>query len=98
LIALRQTSGNTPINSIDEHRMDVIKRGTFDTYQSITLQAISGSLGQQKLVAELRGDTKNKVEIDHKVTGPNIIPKDLIEKDKIIKPDGKQIIDIDYED
>ncbi|MDA2918048.1 hypothetical protein MYX76_00895 [Desulfobacterota bacterium AH_259_B03_O07] len=91
---------------LDEHRMDVIKRGTFDTYQSITLQAQEGKLGQQKLVAELRGDIRNKLEIDHKVTGlfacfspnPNVMPKDIEEKRKEMKPNGVQIIDIDLDD
>ncbi|MDA2918592.1 hypothetical protein MYX76_03690 [Desulfobacterota bacterium AH_259_B03_O07] len=91
---------------LDEHRMDVIKRGTFDTYQSITLQAQEGKLGQQKLVAELRGDIKNKLEIDHKVAGlvycfgpnPSVMPEDLKEKRKKQKPDGVQIIDVDLDD
>jgi len=77
-----------------------------EVYRSLRERAISGSLGHQKLFSEIVGDRKDKVEVDHKVTGlfavvgpdPNIIPKDLIEKDKIIKPDGVQIIDIDYED
>ena len=88
------------------HRLDPIKNSAYQVYSSITNEAMSGALGQQKLVAELLGDIKNKVEIDHKITGlfavvgpdPNIIPQDIIESDKINKPDGKQIIDIEYED
>jgi len=91
---------------LDAHRMDVIKRGTFDTYQSITLQAQEGKLGQQKLVAELRGDIKNKLEVDHKVTGlfacfspnPNVMPEDIKRKRKEMKPNGVQIIDVDLDD
>jgi len=91
---------------IYNHRLDPIKNSAYEIYSSITNKAITGSLGQQKLAAELLGDIKDKVEIDHKITGlfavvgsdPNIIPADIVENDKIIKPDGKQIIDIDYED
>lgn len=92
---------------LDEHRMDPIKRGTFDTYQRITFDAVeNGKLGQQKLLVELRGDIKNKLEIDHKVTGlfacfspnPNVMPKDIQEKRKKMKPDGVQIIDVDLDD
>jgi len=91
---------------LHEYRMEPLKRNSLKIYKSLANKAISGSLGQQKLAAELLGDIKDKVEIDHKITGlfavvgpdPNIIPADIKESDKINKPDGKQIIDIDYED
>jgi len=91
---------------VSSKTIELLEKGKYDVYKSLRDKAISGSLGHQKLFSEIVGDRKDKVEIDHKITGlfavvgsdPNIIPKDLIEKDKIIKPDGKQIIDIDYED
>ncbi len=94
---------------LDQHRMDVIKRGTFDTYQSITLQAQDGKLGQQKLIAELRGDLKNKLEIDHKVIGlhtvfapgsdPTKVPTAIKRiREKNLDKDGIQIIDVDLDD
>jgi len=91
---------------LDEHRMDVIKRGSFDTYQSITLQAQEGKLGQQKLVAELRGDIRNKLEIDHRVTGffacfggsPSVMPDNVKKERERTMKDGVQIIDIDLDD
>ncbi|MDA2920627.1 hypothetical protein MYX76_14235 [Desulfobacterota bacterium AH_259_B03_O07] len=88
------------------HRLDPIKNSAYQVYSSITNKAISGALGQQKLVAELLGDIKDKLEIDHKVTGffacfggdPSIMPKDIQEKRKQMKPDGIQIIDVDLDD
>ena len=69
------------------HRLDPIKNSAYQVYSSITNKAISGALGQQKLVTELLGDVKNKVEIDHKITGffacfggsPTVMPKNIIE-------------------
>jgi len=51
-------------------------------------------------------EIKIELEIDHKVTGlfacfspdPNIMPKDIEEKRKKMKPDGVQIIDVDLDD
>jgi len=91
---------------LDEHRMDPIKKGTYNTYQKITLDAQEGKLGQQKLMAELRGDIKNKLEIDHKVTGffacfggsPSVMPDNVKEQRKKMKPNGVQIIDVDLDD
>ncbi|MDA2919856.1 hypothetical protein MYX76_10245 [Desulfobacterota bacterium AH_259_B03_O07] len=91
---------------LHEHRMEPIKRNSLKIYKSLASKAISGSIGQQKLVAELLGDIKNKLEIDHKVTGlfacfspnPKVMPEDIKRKRKEMKPDGVQIIDIDLDD
>jgi len=88
------------------HRLDPIKNNAYQVYSSITNKAISGALGQQKLVAELLGDVKNKVEVDHKITGffacfgrdPKVMPEDIKELRKKTKPNGVQIIDIDLDD
>ncbi len=91
---------------VSSKTIELLEKGKYDVYKSLRDKAISGSGFHQKLFSQLVGDYKERQEVDHKMTGlfavvgsdHNIIPKDLIEKDKIIKPDGKQIIDIDYED
>jgi len=88
------------------HRLDPVKNSAYQVYSSITNKAISGSLGHQKLFSEIVGDVKNKVEIDHKVTGlfacfspnPNIMPEDIKRRRKEMKPNGVQIIDVDLDD
>ncbi|MDA2919541.1 hypothetical protein MYX76_08635 [Desulfobacterota bacterium AH_259_B03_O07] len=88
------------------HRLDPIKNSAYEIYSSITNKAISGALGQQKLVAELLGDIKNKLEIDHKITGlfacfspnPNVMPEDIKRRRKEMKPNNIQVIDIDLDD
>jgi len=91
---------------IDNYVIEKLRYARPEVYSSLRDKAISGSLGHQKLFSEIVGDRKDKLEVDHKITGffavvgpsANIIPDDIVENDKVIKPDGKQIIDIDYED
>ena len=91
---------------VSSKTIELLEKGKYDVYKSLRDKAISGSGFHQKLFSQLVGDYKERQEIDHKVTGlfavvgsdPNIIPKDLIEKDKITKPDGVQIVDIEYDD
>jgi len=91
---------------VDDHVIEKLRNARPEVYKSLREKAISGSGFHQKLFSQLVGDYKERQEVDHKVTGlfavvgsdPNIIPKDIVENDKVIKPDGKQIIDIDYED
>jgi len=91
---------------IDDYVIEKLRNARPEVYSSLREKAISGSLGHQKLFSEIVGDRKDKLEIDHKITGlfavvgpdPNIIPADIKESDKINKPDGKQLIDVTYED
>jgi len=91
---------------VSSKTIELLEKGKYDVYKSLRDKAISGSGFHQKLFSQLVGDYKERQEIDHKITGlfavvgsdPNIIPTDIVENDKVIKPHGKQIIDIDYED
>jgi len=105
-ILYSKKKGNDFHELVDKHVIEKLRNARPDIYKSLQQRAISGSLGHQKLFSEIVGDRKDKVEIDHRVTGfyaiagpsPNIIPQDIIESDKINKPNGVQIIDVDYED
>jgi len=87
---------------VDDHVIEKLRNARPEVYKSLQDQAISGSLGHQKLFSEIVGDVKNKLEIDHKVTGlfacfspsPNVMPEDIKRKRKEMKPDGVQIIDM----
>ncbi len=91
---------------VSSKTIELLEKGKYDVYKSLRDKAISGSGFHQKLFSQLVGDYKERQEVDHKVTGlfavvgsdPNIIPADIKEWDKVNKPNGKQIIDIDYED
>ena len=91
---------------VDDHVIEKLRNARPEVYKSLQDQAISGSLGHQKLFSEIVGDRKDKLEIDHKVTGlfacfspnPNIMPEDIKRKRKEMKPNGVQIIDVDLDD
>ena len=91
---------------LHDYRMEPLKRNSLKVYKSLVLEAISGSLGHQKLFSEIVGDHKNKLEVDHRVIGLFAVvgptnstpPADIQEMRKEMKPDGVQIIDVEYED
>jgi hypothetical protein len=90
---------------VDDYVIEKLRNARPQVYKSLREKAISGSLGHQKLFAEIVGDSKSKVEVNHKVTGlvhvfggSTTIPSIIKEEDKINKPDGVQIIDAEIED
>ncbi len=91
---------------VDDHVIEKLRNARPEVYKSLQDQAISGSLGHQKLFSEIVGDRKDKLEIDHKVTGlfacfspnPKVMPEDIKRRRKEMKPDGVQIIDVDLDD
>ena len=91
---------------VDDHVIEKLRNARPEVYKSLQEKATSGSLGHQKLFSEIVGDVKNKVEVNHKVTGlfacfspnPNVMPEDIKRKRKEMKPNGVQIIDIDLDD
>jgi hypothetical protein len=54
---------------VDDHVIEKLRNARPEVYQSLQEKAISGSLGHQKLFAEIVGDSRNKVEVSHKATG-----------------------------
>ena len=98
--------GNDFHGLIDDCVIEKLKNARPDVYKSLQERAISGSLGHQKLFSEIVGDVKNKLEINHKVTGffacfggsPSVMPDNVKEQRKKLKPDGVQIIDVDLDD
>jgi len=103
---LKRKKGINFYSYVNDKWSEGLKNNRIHVRNALVNQAITGASADRKLYFQLTGDLKDQVEIDHKITGlfavvgsdPNIIPADIVEKDKIIKPDGKQIIDIDYED
>jgi aryl carrier-like protein len=89
---------------LHEKRLEKLKRYSPYVYDSLVKEAITGSLGHQKLFSELLGDRRNKLQIDHNVTGlfavfsGSTIPDDYQEDLKKMKPDGVQIVDVEIED
>jgi hypothetical protein len=90
---------------VDDHVIEKLRNARPEVYKSLRERAISGSLGHQKLFAEIVGDSKNKVEVNHKVTGLFAVfgggsgtPQWIKEEDKINKPNGVQIINAEIED
>ncbi len=89
---------------LHNYRMEPLMRSSLKVYKSLTNQAITGSLGHQKLFSELLGDRRNKLQIDHKITGlfavysESTIPEDYHDDRKKMKPNGVQIVDIEIED
>ena len=93
---------------VDDHVIEKLRNARPEVYKSLQERAISGSLGHQKLFSEIVGDIKDKLEIDHKLTGlhyvyaPSSKLEDMPEGIKKIrektKPDGIQIIDADMDD
>ncbi len=72
---------------------------------SLVNRAISGSAKHQELFYKRTGELVNKHEIDYRVTGLFAVfspgtkmPAKLIEEDKVLKPNGVQIIDAEIED
>ncbi len=94
---------------LHEYRLEPLKRNSLKIYKSLANRAISGSIGPQKLAAELLGDIKNKVEVDHRVIGlhtvfaPGSDPKNPPAAIKRIRAknldeNGVQIINLDLLD
>jgi hypothetical protein len=85
---------------VDDYVIEKLRYARPQVYKSLRERAISGSLGHQKLFAEIVGDSKNKLEVNHNVTGlfavfggSTVIPSIIKKEDKINKPNGVQIID-----
>lgn len=55
--------------SVDDRVIEKLRNARPEVYKSLHGKAISGSLGHQELFAEIVGDNKKRVEVDHKVTG-----------------------------
>jgi len=91
---------NALVNSYAIKKLDNYKT---EVYDSMSERAISGSLGHQKLFAQLTGDLVEKQQIDHNLGAKivlfspgNVIPQDVQEQfDKERDKNGVQIIDID---
>jgi aryl carrier-like protein len=89
---------------LHEKRLEKLKRYSPYVYDSLVTKAITGSLGHQKLFSELLGDRRNKLQIDHNITGlfavfsGSTIPEDYQDDRKKMKPNGVQIVDIEIED
>lgn len=86
---------------VDDYVIEKLRNARPDVYKSLQEYAISGSHTHQKLFAQIVGDLKDKLEIDHKITGlfavysaaPGQVPADI----KQLDPKEVQVVDLDYD-
>jgi hypothetical protein len=90
---------------VDDYVIEKLRNARPEVYQSLQEKAISGSLGHQKLFAEIVGDSKNRLEVDHNITGlfhvfggSTQMPAQLREEHEASKPNGVQLIDAEIVD
>lgn len=104
LIARYKRKGKDFHSLVNDCVIEKLVNARPDVYRSLQEKAISGSLGHQKLFSEIVGDHKNKVEVDHRITGlfavftSHSVPEANKEMDKVLKPNGVQIIDAEEVD
>jgi hypothetical protein len=90
---------------LHDYRMEPLKRNCLKVYKSLAKEAITGSLGHQKLFSEIVGDSKNRVQVDHNITGlfhafggSTQMPEELRKEHEASKPNGVQVIDAEVID
>jgi len=96
--------GNDFVALVNSYAIKKLDNYKTEVYNSMSQRAISGSLGHQKLFAQLTGDLIDRQQVDHNIQAkivvfsPSKIPQDLVEEYATqVDENGVQIIDHEFD-